>query len=80
MLSVTLGLATKQVDYALAFAHAELEDEACVEMPRLFAKKGYVLKLKKSLYGLRQSPLNFFLCLKEGLSLLWIPACSNQTM
>ena len=36
ILSVTLGLATKQVDYTLAFVHAELEDEVYVEMPRLF--------------------------------------------
>mmetsp|Transcript_907 Transcript_907/g.1791 ORF Transcript_907/g.1791 Transcript_907/m.1791 type:complete len:157 (+) Transcript_907:643-1113(+) len=29
-------------------------------MPRGFAKEGNVLQLKKSLYGLRQSPKNFF--------------------
>ena len=67
VLMVTLPLASKQVDYTLAFVHADLEDEIYVEMPRLFQKPGHVLKLKKSLYGLRQSPLNFFLHLKDGL-------------
>jgi len=67
VLMVTMNLASKQVDYTLAFVHADLEDEIYVEMPRLFQKPGHVLKLKKSLYGLRQSPLNFFLHLKEGL-------------
>ena len=29
-------------------------------MPRGFSEPGKVLKLKKSLYGLKQSPINFF--------------------
>jgi hypothetical protein len=36
-------------------------------MPRGFAKPGKVLKLKKSLYGLKQSPRNFFHYLKSKL-------------
>jgi hypothetical protein len=36
-------------------------------MPCGFAKLGHVLKLKKSLYGLKQSPRNFFLHLKGQL-------------
>eukprot|EP00733_Pompholyxophrys_punicea_P000481 Pompholyxophrys_punicea_v1_NODE_136_length_3267_cov_3.636364.p1 type:complete len:383 gc:universal NODE_136_length_3267_cov_3.636364:1948-800(-) len=67
ILSVVLGLCTKQVDYTNAFVHAPLEDEIYMEMPRLFGQHGYVCKLKKSVYGLRQSPLNFFLTLKQGL-------------
>ena len=31
-----------------------------LEMPRVFGTPGCVLKLKKSLYGLKQSPRNFF--------------------
>jgi hypothetical protein len=38
-----------------------------VEMPRLFEVPGCVYKLKKSVYGLRQAPLNFFNTLKDGL-------------
>jgi len=36
-------------------------------MPQMFRQEGKVLRLKKSLYGLRQSPLNFFLRLKTTL-------------
>ena len=36
-------------------------------MPRGFSKPGKVLKLKKSLCGLRQAPRNFFHYLKENL-------------
>ena len=82
ILTAQLGLATKQVDYAAAFVHADIDlppnyhemstserarQGACVEMPRGFSKEGHVLKLKKSLHGLRQSPRNFFMCLKENL-------------
>jgi hypothetical protein len=38
-----------------------------VHMPRGFNKPGKVLKLKRSLYGLRQSPRNFFQHLKSKL-------------
>ena len=38
-----------------------------LEMPRGFSQPGKVLKLKKSLYGLKQSPRNFFLHLKDKL-------------
>ena len=82
ILTAQLGLATKQVDYTAAFIHADIDlppdfDEMSkeeqrrqgvyVEMPRGFAKPGHVLKLKKSLYGLRQSPRNFFKFLKDKL-------------
>ena len=82
LLSIQLNLANKQVDYTAAFVHADIdlppdyakltaEEKArqgvFVEMPRGFAKTGHVWKLKKSLYGLRQSPRNFFLFLKSKL-------------
>jgi hypothetical protein len=83
-MSLLLTLATKQVDYTVAFVHApidkppgynemtDLEKEQSgvyIEMPRGFAeeKEGKVLKLNKSLYGLKQSPRNFFLFLKGNL-------------
>ena len=82
ILTAQLGLATKQVDHTAAFVHSDIDlppnchemstsekarQGACVEMPRGFSKEGHVLKLKKSLYGLRQSPRNFFMHLKENL-------------
>ena len=68
VLSVKLKLCTAQVDYTAAFPQAGLEDEVYVEMPRGFKDPGYVYKLKKSLYGLRQSPRNFFEHLKDQLT------------
>ena len=58
------------MDYTLAFVQAKLDGKdppIFIEMPRMFEKPGHVLKLKRSLYGMRQSPLNFYLHLKNGL-------------
>jgi hypothetical protein len=67
VLSIVLKLHTKQVDYTLAFCQAPIDTDVYVEMPRGFKQDGKVLKLKRSLYGLRQSPKNFFQHLKENL-------------
>jgi hypothetical protein len=82
VMSLLMGLSTKQVDYTEAFTHAAIDQDpkwdtmtakerdrsgVYIEMPRGFNKTGHVLKLKKSLYGLKQSPRNFFLHLKEKL-------------
>ena len=67
---LTEGWVTRQVDYTNAFVQAELREEVYVEYPRMFgAKSGLdcVLKLRKSLYGLRQAPRTFFEKLKAGL-------------
>ena len=67
ILEVHLGLKFKQGDVTCAFLHAELAtDEAVyVDMPLGFNTKSkngkrQVLKLKKTLYGLRQSPRAFW--------------------
>ena len=62
-----LKLKTAQVDYTAAFPQAPLDDEVYVEMPRGFKEPGFVYKLQKSLYGLKQSPKNFFEHLKSQL-------------
>lgn len=73
VLSVAFDLTTRQVDYANAFAQADLNKEVYVELPRGFdppdtdSTSGYVLKLRKSLYGLKQAPLKFFELLKSKL-------------
>jgi hypothetical protein len=67
---LTEGWTTRQVDYTNAFAQAELKEEVFVEYPRLFGPKSgtdRVLRLLKSLYGLRQAPRTFFEKLKAGL-------------
>lgn len=82
ILTLLLGLKTTQVDYTAAFVHAPIDRDpnwdnmtaeersksgVFIHMPRGFAETGKVLKLKKSLYGLKQSPRNFFNFLKSKL-------------
>ena len=82
VLAIELKLANRQVDYTAAFVHADIDkppnfDEMSpeeqsktgvyVQMPRGFEQPGMVLKLNKSLYGLRQSPKNWFDFLKSQL-------------
>ena len=70
ILSIHLNGSTMQVDYTSAFLHADIEDKVYVEMPRGYKDQGKVLKLNKSVYGLKQSPRNFFLYLKSKLETL----------
>eukprot|EP00804_Cyclotella_cryptica_P025289 CCRYP_010373-RB/>CCRYP_010373-RB protein AED:0.34 eAED:0.34 QI:0/-1/0/1/-1/0/1/0/497 len=71
ILEVLLKLKSKQGDITAAFVHADVEEgeNIYVEMPRGFRKQGKVLKLKKTLYGLRQSPRAFWLYLTEKMNL-----------
>ncbi len=69
-----LGLKSKQGDVTAAFLHADLEEgeNVFVDMPKGFeqySKNGRkkVLKLKKTLYGLRQSPRAFWKYLTEKM-------------
>jgi hypothetical protein len=63
VLEVLLGLKSLQVNVTCAFLHADLEEneKVYVNMPMGFAQYGknrkkMCLKLKKTLYGLHQSP------------------------
>ena len=74
ILEVILGLKSKQGDVLAAFLHSDLapEEEVYVEMPLGFNKlskngKKQVLKLKKTLYGLCQSPRAFWKYMTEKL-------------
>ena len=72
-LSVALGLKTKQVDFDLAFAQAELDEDIFLELPKGFVadddgqEGAYVMKLNRSLYGLKQAALYWFQHLSDGL-------------
>jgi len=69
-MSILMKLETKQIDYTAAFVHAPIDCLVYVEMPIGFAKEGHVWKLQRSLYGLAQSPRNFFLHTKAQLQKL----------
>ena len=67
---LTEGWSTRQVDYTNAFVQADINEEVYLEYPRMFGPKSgtnRVLKLNKSLYGLRQAPRTFFEKLRAGL-------------
>lgn len=67
IISIILELKTVQVDYTNAFLHALIDTEVFVEIPRGFREPGKVLRLFKSLYGLKKSPRNFFHHLRDTL-------------
>ena len=49
------------------FPQSDLHEDVYVELPKGFKEENMVLKLNKSLYGLRQSPRNFFSHLSKQL-------------
>jgi hypothetical protein len=75
MMSILLGLETKQVDY-VAFVQADIDTTVYVEVPKGFVQPGKVLQLKKSLYGLKQSPRNHFKNLSARLADLGFSPCA----
>jgi len=72
-LRVVLGLAAsrdmelRQLDVPQAFTQAELEEEVYMEMPQGFGVDGMVCRLLKSLYGLKQSPRNWYILISTFL-------------
>ena len=70
IMTILLGLENKQIDYTAAFVQAPIDTDVYIEMPRLFATTGKVWKLRKSIYGLKQSPRNYFLHMKSKLEKL----------
>lgn len=70
ILILTNKWTTRVIDYTNAFPQANIDTDIYVEMPALFGNKAggdKVLKLKKSLYGLKQSPRTFYQHLSQGL-------------
>ena len=89
ILSLQLGLASTQVDYVSAFCQAPIEEVVYVALPRGWEtlntmnipeqfKRNHVLKLKRSMYGLRQSPRNFFKHLKKNLEIAGFVQSEND--
>ncbi|KAL7465925.1 hypothetical protein ACHAXS_006230 [Conticribra weissflogii] len=76
ILEVLLGLKSKQGDVTAAFLHADIPEDGekvYVKMPLGFEKSGKVLRLKKTLYGLRQSPRAFWKYMVEKMALCNMP-------
>ena len=64
------GWSNRQVDYTNEFKQAELKEEVYIEPPKDFQrkeKKDLVVRLLKSLYGLKHAPKSFFDKLTLGL-------------
>ena len=76
MVSILLNLETRQVDYLTAFTQSPIDTEVYIEMPRGFGTPGKVLRLKKSLYGLKQSPRNYYQHLRSKLEDIGFKACA----
>ena len=58
-----LNLSVEQMDGTTAFLHGELEENILMEQPKGFEIRGnkeQVCLLKKSLYGLKQSPRQWY--------------------
>ena len=67
IISIILQLETKQVDFTLAFVQAKAAPGTYIEMPRMFELDGYILELKRNLYGQRDAPIKFYEHLRHGL-------------
>jgi hypothetical protein len=73
LLAQMYKLESKAIDFVLALPQAELDVDIWMYLPFGFQvdteneSKCYILKLNKSLYGLKQASLNWFKKLKQGL-------------
>jgi hypothetical protein len=62
-LVVSLDLELEQLDVKNDFLHGDLDEDIYMEQPEEFIQnhnKKFVCRLKKSLYGLRQSPRQWY--------------------
>ena len=71
IISMLNDLEARFIDFTLAFLQAELDIDVYMELPSGFdngrCTDKHVLKLNKSLYGLKQAAFNCFQLLKKGL-------------
>jgi hypothetical protein len=75
------GWRVHHLDVKSAFLNGELEEEVYVAQLEGFIKKGQehlVLKLSKALYGLRQAPRAWNICLDKSLKELGFMRCKQE--
>lgn len=71
----------KQFDVPSAFVRAGLDEEVYMEMPEGYEQRGMVCHLQKSLYGLKQSPRNWYRLLSSFiLTLGWKATVSDPCL
>ena len=62
-MAASMDLEVEQLDVKTTFLHGELEEEIYIKQPEGFEVEGkeqLVCKLKKSLYGLKQTPIQWY--------------------
>ena len=70
IMTILMNLETKQIDCTSVFVQAKINMDVYLEMPWGFSVPRKVWYQKKSIYGLKQSPRNYYLYMKEKLSKL----------
>ena len=68
-LSACRGWKIRQLDIKTAFLYGVLKEEVYMQLPEGSRKEGKVAKLKKCIYGLKQSPREWYARLAEHLRL-----------
>lgn len=78
-LAAMMNLEINQLDVPSAFLNADLDEEVYMEMPDGYAVPGMVCALDRSLYGLKQSPRNWYKLLSSYIvdSLGWSATVSD---
>jgi hypothetical protein len=74
-LTAIYDLEAQQLDVMNAFLNAHLQETIYVEIPHEFGKKGYVCLLLKTLYGLCQSPREWYKTIATLLLRMGFGAC-----
>ncbi|KNZ59910.1 putative gag/pol polyprotein [Puccinia sorghi] len=76
--SIHKNLKVKQFDVQGDFLHAPLSEDVFIKTPKGVNQKTPYLKLKKSLYGLKQSPKNWYKTLTEWLNSIGFQESSSD--
>ncbi|KAH4050789.1 hypothetical protein HBI95_077750 [Parastagonospora nodorum] len=80
-LAAQFGWVCCQMDVKTAFLYGELEEEVYLEPPAGILKDDSVLRLRKSLYGLKQSPRQWYKKLKGVLNTMgWFSSRHDESV